>query len=370
MYYVAAFDSDPTKSFTNVAFNNLKALQTQKLNFELRPLNFVLNWNNAPSWFTEEDRDYFTTTRTPQKPAALVHLQISDLLKVPYKSPTDAVGYTAFEATLVPRWICEGLNVSYRGLIVPSQHCADVLRECGLTIPVKAVPHALPKMWLKDLPTLEDKPSNTFVFGSVGYWNTRKNMAGVLEAYIEAFPNPSSDTALLLKTYNAGDLESRIGNRPDIWVYDEQWSEQQMLWAYGMIDCYVSPTRGEAFGLAVAQAAALGKPCIYTDFSAPTEWLNSERHYPLEYEFVKVSETMTSRDHPFEHIDGPNIRWADVDSAHLADTLRRVAAERPVAGFKGSDLAEFRSSLSWESVGEKLVGAMEDILDRELERIP
>ena len=108
MFYVTTFDPDPTKSFTNVAFNNLKALQTQNINFELRPLNYVLNWESRPSWFTGEDRDYFTKTSPTTNPAALVHLQISDLLKVPYRSPEFAVGLTSFEATLIPRWICEG----------------------------------------------------------------------------------------------------------------------------------------------------------------------------------------------------------------------------------------------------------------------
>lgn len=373
MFYVTAFDSDPTKSFTNVAFNNLKALQTQNVNFELRPLNYVLNWGNRPSWFLDEDRDYFARTTPPKESAALVHLQVSDLLKVPYRSKEYAVGYTAFEATLIPRWICEGLNESYKGMIVPSQHCADVLVKSGLTIPTRVVPHALPVMWLKDYAPPVEKSPDTYVFGAVGNWNSRKNPAGLLEAYIHAFPQTTDDTALLIKTYNAGDVESKIrnlagGERPDIWIYDDQWSEQQMLWAFQMIDCYVAPTRGEGFGLAQAQAAALGKPCMYTNYSAPTEWLG-EGHYPLDCTLVSVSESMSSVDHPFEHIKGPNIQWADVTCAHLAERLAEVAAQRPRAGFSPERLAEFRNTLSWASIGAQLTEALEDILDRPLERL-
>ena len=166
MFYVTTFDPDPTKSFTNVAFNNLKALQTQNVNFDLRPLNYILNWENRPPWFTGENRDYFTRTTPTAEPAALVHLQISDLLKVPYRSSEFAVGLTSFESTMIPRWICEGLNASYKGLIVPSQHCANVLMDSGLKIPVRVVHHALPDMWLKDYPNLPDKNPQTYVFGA------------------------------------------------------------------------------------------------------------------------------------------------------------------------------------------------------------
>ena len=373
MFYVTAFDPDPTKSFTNVAFNNLKALQTQNINFELRPLNYVLNWESRPSWFANEDRDYFTRSTPTAEPAALVHLQIADLLKVPYRSPDFAVGFTAFEATMIPRWICEGLDASYKGLIVPSRHCADVLAESGLKIPVRVVHHALPDMWLRDYPSLPDKDPQTYVFGSVGYWNSRKNLAGLLEAYIRAFPEPSANTALLLKTFNAGDVEAKVrslagGAREDIWIYDEQWSEAQMLWAFQMIDCYVAPTRGEAFGLAQAQAAALGKPVVYTGFSAPTEWLGAG-HYPLDHTLVKVSESMSSADHPFDHIKGPNIQWADVGVEHLSSKLLEISGSRPRAGFDPENLGNFRQMLSWATVGESLAAALEDILDRPLERI-
>ena len=374
MYYVGIFDPDPTKSFTNAAYNNILALQSKKVNFELRPLNHVLNWGDAPHWFGNA-RDYFARTRPPSTPTALVHLQISDLLKVPYRSPTDAIGLTAFEATMVPRWICEGLNVSYRGLIVPSEYCKSVLLRCGVTIPVRVVPHALPSMWLKDALPIPAKPSDTYIFGSCGYWNARKNTDCLLEAYIKAFPEPNN-TALLLKTYNAGHLESKIRElaagspRSDIWVYDAQWDEQQMLWAFSMMDCYVSPTRGEAFGLSLAQAAAMGLPCVYTNHSAPTEWLKEEGgHYPLEYTLCKVSETMTSKDHPFEHIKGPSIEWAEVKRDNLVETLKHLAETKPRRGFSEARLSEFRRELSWSVVGEKLTHSIEDILDRELERV-
>lgn len=372
MYYVTAFDEDPTKSFTQTAFNNLKCLQTQKINFEIRPLSQVLNWGSKPSWFLDEDRDYFTNTTPPKQPSAIVHLQISDLLKVPYRSKEYAVGYTAFEASLIPRWICEGLNQSYRGLIVPSQHCKSVLERSGLTIPVRVVPHALPSMWLQN-PKPPIKDPSVYVFGNVGYWNSRKNQTTLIDAYLKAFPEHESGTALLLKTFHAGDVESYIRKvagceRKDIWVYDDSWSDAQMLWGFSYMDCYVSPHRGEGFGLTIAQAASFGKPCIYTDYSAPTEWLG-EGHLPVKYNLVSVSDTISSDDFRFEHTKGEHIEWADVDIEDLVSKMKFAKASNLQSGFSQSDLDAFRTRLRWESVGVCLVDAVEDILGRPLERL-
>jgi len=373
MYYVSTFDPDPTKSFTNVAFNNIKALQTQRINFELRPLNFILNWGNAPSWFTEQDRDYFVHTKPSTSQAALVHLQISDLLKVPYTSAENAIGVTAFEASGVPRWICEGLNQSYRGMIVPSEHCANALRNSGLTIPVRAVKHALPDMWLKDYQPLSEKDQDVYTFGFAGNWNSRKNPITVLRAYLEAFPEPQDSVALILKTFQAGDIEGFIRssygeNRPDIWVYDESFSEAQMLWLFQMIDCYVSPHRGEGFGLTLAQNAALGKPSIFTGYSAPTEWLRSP-HIEVPHTLRRVSETQAIADFKFDHVKDASLEWADVAVSDLASCMADTANRRLKTGFEGESLAQFRSSLSWEQIGLDLVDAAQDILERPLERI-
>lgn len=373
MYYVTMFEADPTKSFTQTAFNNIKSLQTQSINFELRPLSLILNWSNRPSWFTDTDRDYFTRTTPSRSPAALVHLQISDLLKVPYSSKTDAVGMTAIETSHIPRWICEGLNESYRGLIVPSEFNKSVLISSGLKIPVRVVPHALPRMWHQSYPKPATAPKSTYVFGFVGNWNSRKNPLTILESYLSAFPEPPEGVALMLKTFNAGDVESYIKavtnqDRPDIWVYDESWSESQMLWGFQMIDCYVSPHRGEGFGLSLAQTAALGKPCIYTDYSAPTEWLG-EGHFKLPYTIVDIDTHLTDSDMKFDRLKGPGIEWAHVEPEILTREMKRVADLKPVCGFSKEDLAAFRDMVTWESVGASLVDALEDILDRPLERI-
>ncbi len=335
----------------------------------------MLNWQNRPYWFTDENRDYFTKSTPTENPVALVHLQISDLLKVQYRSKKSAIGFTAIEASQVPSWICHGLNQEYKGMIVPSQHCARVLQESGLTIPVRVTPHALPDIWRNSYAPPTDKDPNTYVFGFVGNWNSRKNPITLINAFLKAFPEPTNTCALLLKTYRAGDIEGYIQRvagkeRPDIWVYDESWDEHQLLWAFSMIDCYVSPHRGEGFGLTLAQTAALGKPCAYTNYSAPTEWLSQEKgHYEIPHTLVKVEATIDPNDYKFPHMKGAALEWADVSVDDLSNTLKNLAGIRPKEGFSKEDLGRFRQMLSWEAVGASLVENIEDIMDRKLETL-
>lgn len=374
MLYSTQFETDQTKSFTNVAFNNIKALQLQRINFELRPIGSMLNWDQAPSWL-QSSKDYFAKTMSNNK-ASLVHLPINDLLKSHYKSKNYGIAYTTFETTMLPQWLVEALSQNFKGMIVPSKFNKEALIRSGLTIPVEVVPHALLPIWLKDpMEKPFAKPENTYVFGYVGNWNPRKNPRLVLETYIRAFPNPKeSKTALLLKTFNAGNLQDYILHltngepRDDIWIYDEQWQEAQVYWAFNVIDCYVSAHKGEGFGLTLAQAAALGKPVIYTDFSAPTEWLSfSKGHFPIRYTLESVKREDVSV--LYENLISEELQWAEVDADHLCETLKLVASQKRKKGFSSEQLKEFRDFVSWEAVGERLVEAIENILHAPLERL-
>ena len=334
------------------------------------PLQRVVNWNYAPDWM-EGSKEYFAKTKPSKQASALVHLLPFDLLNTLYKSPDISVAFTTFETTMLPHWLVESINSEYKGMIVPSEFNVTCLKNSGIKIPVKAVNHPISTRWLTDINPPPEKDKNRYVFGYVGFWNNRKNPKGVLDAYLKAFPKDNGETALLLKTYRAEFnvdeyAESICGEkRDDIWVYNESWTEQQMLWAFAMMDCYVSAHRGEGFGLGLAQAAALGKPVIYTNFSAPNEWL-TQGHYPLDFDMTQVKEG----DFPgiYRHMQG-EFYWSDVSQDHLVETLRSVATERPKEGFNKENLQKFREFMSWESVGKKLVDAMESILEFKLERL-
>ena len=373
MLYVTQFDTDVTKSFTQVAFHNIRSLQDKNVNFEIVPLNNMVNWDIAPSWIRESSKDYFAKARSDNQ-SALVHLLPQDLFSVPYKGKDSSIAVTAFETTMLAKWVADAVNTNYKGMIVPSEFNKTALQNSGVTIPIEVVYHPLlPEYVSEDTRPIKISEGD-YVFGYVGNWNARKNPQCVLDTYIKTFPE-NGKTKLLIKTFNAGDLEGYIRRtygemREDVWIYDESWNDNQMLWAYNTIDCYVSAHRGEGFGLALAQSAALGKPVIYTDFSAPTEWLSSEKgHFPVNCDEVYVDkESLTAASHQSTHCS--SLKWADIDIDHLAETMRSVVQKDIRQGFKGDDLRNFQQRLTWDRIGQDLIDAYARIMGRSLDRIP
>jgi len=366
MLYISQFEQDVTKSFSNVAFHNVKCLQQMSVNFEVRSLENVINWGELPSWLSSS-KEYFAKTRSSMD-CAVLQLMPSDILRSHWVDKDKTIGYTVTETSLVPQWIAEAYNESLKGLIVPSEYTKRAFVDAGVKIPTHVVQHALGPWWLQDYTSLEDTHKATYVFGNVGYWNSRKNQETLIRAYLKAFPNPREDVALMIKTYKAQGVESLISSlakqdRPDIWVYNESWSEAQMIWGYSLIDCYVSPHKGEGFGLALANAAALGKPVLYTDYSAPREWLQGDNHFAIEYDTVQL--TQADLKVGYHHLD-QSLEWAEPNEDHLVAQLRMLEKLRPKKGYDGAELSKFRQWLSWDTVGSELVSAVEQIMGRKL----
>ncbi len=366
MLYVSQFEQDATKSFSNVAYHNIKCLQQKSVNFEIRSLENVINWGELPPWLGSS-KDYFAKTKSSMD-CAVLQLMPPDILKSHWVDQDKTIGYTVTETSLVPQWIAEAYNESLKGLIVPSEYVKKAFVDAGVRIPVQVVQHALGSWWFQDYPKFENNNKHTYVFGNVGYWNSRKNQETLVRAYLKAFPSPREDVALMLKTYKAQGVESLIASlakqeRPDIWVYNESWSEAQMVWGYSLIDCYVSPHKGEGFGLSLANAAALGKPVLYTDYSAPTEWLGKDHHYVIEYDKVKL--TQADLKVGYDHLD-QSLEWAEPSEDHLVEQLRMLENLRPTRGFRGDELSKFREWVSWDGAGSSLVSAIEQIMGNKL----
>lgn len=381
MLYMTHIDENLSKGYTQCALNYIKALQTQSVNFELFTLMNGVQWANAP-WWIQDSADYFAKTQSDRK-CILVHLMPSDLCEAPFialerKADECAIGLTTFETTHLPAWIAETLNSKLDGLIVPSEFNKTALLNSGVTIPIHVVYHALGDWWWKDKPFSEDKDEDVFVYGYVGAWNNRKNPEAVLRAYLQAFPESTGKHALLIKTHgpNAVDslvkhtIKSVVGedSREDIWFYNEDWDEDQMLWLFKHIDCYVSAHKGEGFGLGLAQSAVVGKPVIYTGFSAPTEWLGKERgHYPLKFKPKEVDGVDASVNlHFSDSMNKNTLFWAEPDVEDLAHTMFDVFNNK---GDISVDTAHIRKALSWDSVGQSLVSAIESVSGRKLQKV-
>jgi 2-polyprenyl-3-methyl-5-hydroxy-6-metoxy-1,4-benzoquinol methylase len=161
----------------------------------------------------------------------------------------------------------------------------------------------------------------------------RKNPIGIITAFKRAFKEGEGPT-LLIKTINGDkrlfDLERlkyAAFGRPDIVVSDGYLPLQAKNTLMAMCDCYVSLHRSEGFGLTMAEAMALERPVIATNYSGNLEFMTAENSYLCDYKLHEVGGGAS----PYP----PTSNWAEPDLDHAAALMRHVYSDRAEAAARG-----------------------------------
>lgn len=371
MIYTTDF-SDPWMGYTQAALQYLCALHTVgHHDVDLRPVQSMLWWPKMPTWARRLQR---VADASPTLRHVNVAHHTPDNLTAPLMRTGEKInlGLTVTETDPVPSWLMAQLN-TLDGIICPTTWQADIYRTMGLKVPVHVVPHPLGDYWWDNVPV--SKPDDgPYVFYYVGTWNERKNPMGVLAAYLRGFVNDGR-TALALKlttNYGArsliealvtdicGDTGRLDPKHGDVWIYTDTWSDEQVRWFHAEVGhCYVSAHRGEGWGYGLHQAAALGRPVIYTQWSAPTEMLGGDvGDLPVAFDLAPVG--TLGGNVPYFQSFREQLMWAAPREESLIAQMRRAAALRPTRTQGSTDA--IRSRLSWSTVGatlSQLVRSME-----------
>jgi glycosyltransferase involved in cell wall biosynthesis len=277
-----------------------------------------------------------------------------------------SIGYTIFEMPRIPEtWVasCNMMDAIWTG----SAYSRDAFVATGVKAPVHVLPHAIDLDLFS--PAAEPwKVSNRrgFAFLSVFDFTERKSWRDLLLAYWSAF-SPQDDVCLILKVY-FGDFSdsarkdiirriSRYRNEvgfqssPPILLYAFDVANKDMPGLYRSADCYVGLSR-EGFGLPYAEAMACGLPCIGPEVGGNREFMTQENSFlvkcvgnePVAREIVTM----------FPSFEG--LAWAKHSWEQLAKTMRKVAEDsslRKSVSERGTK--EIRSSLSYESIGNRII---------------
>jgi len=168
---------------------------------------------------------------------------------------------------------------------------------------------------------LVHKPSQ-FTFLSMFKWEPRKNWDGLLESFLEAFPEKHTsvpglhgDTMnisvrLLIKTQILGwsnddprqdvpDLLLRK-RRSDttledrLLIFPDFLNSSDIPKLFKAVDGFILPTHGEGWGLPLIEAMASGIPTISTGWGGQMDFMNDENSWPVSYDLVE-SPTMGAR---------------------------------------------------------------------------
>jgi glycosyltransferase involved in cell wall biosynthesis len=168
--------------------------------------------------------------------------------------------------------------------------------------------------------------------------SARKNPLGVVQAFQYAFPNREMEVSLLIKSTGPKELDATASQQLEnigtldkrITILDRSLCRDEMLSLIDDCDCYISLHRSEGFGRGMAEALALGKPVIGTDYSGNHDFLSADTGFPVSYSLRRLM--------PGEYLMGEGQSWAEPDLRAAIEHMRTVftdTAERQKRAARG-----------------------------------
>ncbi len=256
------------------------------------------------------------------------------------------IGYWAWETARVPAswlYIADYLHEIW----VPSRFVHDALarslRQKGredLIVRIRMMPHLVPvpaqdPNWRHDARArfgLDPDLCEVLCLFDTKSSAVRKNPWGALDAWQQAFPEPSTTARLTLKVVDlAGDrpteqkLLAILAGRPDIRLVSERFDDQDMDAFIAAFDVLMSLHRSEGFGLTLAEAMAAGVAVIATAGSGNDDFMTGEAARLVPSHPVRVHDP----EGPYGDLAGDREQtWGEPDIAAAAAALRELAGSR------------------------------------------
>lgn len=242
------------------------------------------------------------------------------------------IGYWHWEMTDIPdNWADSWPYV--REIWTPSRFVRDVVAMKS-PVPVLTMPYGI------NIPAAQGLrqnsraayglPNNSFLFLTMFDTHSfveRKNPLGALNAFLHAFGaiNPAVGLVVKANHANAGGaalefLKQRIADCRNVYWIEAPMTRQQTAGLIECCDAYVSLHRAEGFGLVIAEAMAMSKPVIATDWSGNTDFLQPSNGCPVRYTLVPNPVTVG----PYQ----AGGWWAEPDLSHAATYMQQLVFDQ------------------------------------------
>ena len=255
------------------------------------------------------------------------------------------------ESSLPTEWV-DNFNSSLQGITVMSEQVKKILIDNGVQIPIKVtglgLDHLSNSKSTKDINIKAKK----YKILHISSCFPRKGIDILLHAFANAF-TCDDDVSLIIKTFDNphNDIDTSIDKLrnsyskfPDVIVIKDEYSDEEIYSLYNFSDLYVSPSRGEGFGLPIAEAMLLGVPVITTEWGGQLDFCNTNNSWLLDYKFVESD----------SHFNLDFSYWAEPSIKHLTKLLIEVYNLNLSQVEKKVNLAkESVSHLTWNSVVRK-----------------
>jgi glycosyltransferase involved in cell wall biosynthesis len=237
----------------------------------------------------------------------------------PDKRSKSHIGFWAWELEHFPGYLAHAsklVDEIWANSLFAANSIARMTRTPIRVFPIPSVPLT---------PKYKAQPSRVKIFAFAFDFRSdfrRKNPAGAVAAFLEAFGS-SREVELQIKISNASEfpkeysaLMRQVADRPNIKVFEQRFTAEEMLSWMTNAHTYISLHRSEGLGLNIMDSMARGVPTVTTAYSANLEFQSPDDSMLVPYELVPVSEY------------GPwkvNSHWAQPNVQVAAENLRVLA---------------------------------------------
>lgn len=239
------------------------------------------------------------------------------------RAPANAFSNYAWEESGFPAAYVNDFNRSLTHVTVLSSYVEKVLKDNGVRVPVSVsgagVDHLLhiqPQEFGGGL------GPDGFRFLHVSSCFPRKGADVLLEAFGKAFTREDK-VSLVIKTFPnihnrieilLAEFRDRFPDAAEVIVINTDISDGELADIYGRCDALVAPSRGEGFGLPIAEAMLFGKPVITTAYGGQMDFCTPENAWLVDYKFAYAR----------THMEQFDSVWVEPDLDDLVRNLRAV----------------------------------------------
>lgn len=251
--------------------------------------------------------------------------------------------FTMFEGTTIPKKYKDSMEKADY-FIAPSTFVKDIFDEHFPDKETCVCNHGIEKDFTYIKRKFPHKKKFRFLW--VGAHNPRKGWEEIINIWQRAGFHKNTKLELYLKTTRIEGIQKK----ENVILDGRKLSKKDLIKLYHSAHCFVFPTRGEGFGLTLAEAMATGLPCIATNYSGHLDFFNSDVGYPVGFKMGKTTVTYVGDSKEEETMT------AYPDVTELALKMIEVVSDYKTALSKGKKASlQIKRNFTWEKSAKTLV---------------
>jgi glycosyltransferase involved in cell wall biosynthesis len=229
-----------------------------------------------------------------------------------------------WEESEFPEQYVRSFNKYLDGLTVMSNYVKKVMIDNGVVVPVVVGGLGVDHLDRVKRTSCERHLGTGFRFLSISSGFPRKGLDVLLSAYARAFSR-CDEVTLVIKTFpnvhnqiqeQIAEIKRLNVEIAEVVLINKDLDYGQLIDLYMQCNAFVAPSRGEGFGLPMAEAMYLGLPVITTGYGGHADFCSQDTAWLIDYRFEPAQTHMGLMDSV----------WVEPDVQHLARLMREIVS--------------------------------------------